>query len=274
MSITVQNYAQVGEASAAMARDRDAVFLGGGTLLMRDINEGRAAFSTVIRTTDAAFRTMRATGAGLELGAGMTMSDVLASRELDFLHAAARAVGGPAIRNMASVGGNLFARSPYGDFTAALLALEARVTFAGGRELPLDEMLRTRESATDGVVSHVTVPRPPGGAEFRFVKVSRVKPKGVAVLSIAALLPMSAGRIQDARIAYGAMAPTPIRVTAVEQALEGRTLDAQGISAALAAATQGTSPATDAIASEWYRREVAPVHLRRLLLGETAGSRR
>ena len=274
MSITVQNFAQVSEASAAMSRDRDAVFLGGGTLLMRDLNEGRAGFSTMIRTTDAAFRTMRTTGAGLELGAGMTMSDVLAARELELLHAAARAVGGPAIRNMASVGGNLFAASPYGDFTTALLALEARVSFAGGRELPLEEMLRGRDGRAEGVVSHVTVPRPPGGAEFRFVKASRVKPKGVAVLSIAALLPLSAGRIQGARVAYGAMAPTPIRVHAVEQALEGRTLDAQGISAALAAATQGTSPATDAIASEWYRHEVAPVHLRRLLLGETSGGAR
>lgn len=274
MTVTVHSYAQLSEAVAAMARERDATFLGGGTLVMRGINEGRPGLTTIIRTTDAGFGTVRATGSAFEIGAGTTMSGILANRELDFLHAAARAVGGPAIRNMASVGGNLFAHAPYGDFTTALLALEARVHFGGGREMALEDMLRDRERAAQDVVSHVTVPRPVSGALFRFHKISRVRPKGIAVISIAAHLPMSGGRIQGARIAYGAMAPTPIRVPAVEQALEGKNLDAQDISQAIAAATQGTSPATDAIASEWYRREVAPVHLRRLLLGESAEARR
>jgi CO/xanthine dehydrogenase FAD-binding subunit len=63
------------------------------------------------------------------------------------------------------------------------------------------------------------------------------------------------------------MAPTPIRVPAVERALEGKMLDEAGIAAALAAATDRLDPPTDPLASAWYRRETAPVHLRRLLLG-------
>jgi xanthine dehydrogenase iron-sulfur cluster and FAD-binding subunit A len=112
------------------------------------------------------------------------------------------------------------------------------------------------------------VPRPASPEAFRFRKAARVRPKGVAVVSIAAYLPLAGGRIAGARIAYGAMAPTPIRARAVERALEGRSLDAAGIAPALAAAGEGTSPATDALASAWYRREVAAIHLRRLLLGE------
>ena len=114
----------------------------------------------------------------------------------------------------------------------------------------------------------VSVPRPASPDAFRFRKVARVKPKGVSVLSIAAHLPVTGGRIAGARVAYGAMAPTPIRARAVERALEGRSLDAAGIAPALAAAAEGTSPATDALASAWYRREVVAIHLRRLLLGE------
>ena len=90
------------------------------------------------------------------------------------------------------------------------------------------------------------------------------------MLSIAAHLPQNAGRISGARIAYGAMGPTPLRAKAVERVLEGRSLDAATIAAAKTAALEGTQPATDAIASEWYRREVLPVHLGRLLAGETA----
>ena len=68
-------------------------------------------------------------------------------------------------------------------------------------------------------------------------------------MSIAAHLPNSGGRISQARIAYGAMAPTPVRARGVERALEGKSLDASAIQAAKAAALEGTRPATDAIAS-------------------------
>ena len=105
-------------------------------------------------------------------------------------------------------------------------------------------------------------------------KVTRVHPKGISVLSIAAQLPLASGRVTGARIAYGAMGPTPLRAKAAERALEGRSLDAAGIAPALAVAADGTSPADDAIASAWWRREILPVHLRRLLLGASASVRR
>jgi CO/xanthine dehydrogenase FAD-binding subunit len=114
----------------------------------------------------------------------------------------------------------------------------------------------------------VAFKRPASGA-FRFAKVTRVRPKGVSVLSIAAQLPASGGRVTGARIAYGAMAQTPVRAKAAERALEGRSLDAAGIAPAVATAADGTSPVDDAIASAWWRREILPVYLRRLLLNET-----
>jgi CO/xanthine dehydrogenase FAD-binding subunit len=55
---------------------------------------------------------------------------------------------------------------------------------------------------------------------------------------------------------------------AAARALAGRVLDAASIAAAVAAATEGTSPANDSLASAWYRREVVGVHLRRLLAGQ------
>lgn len=271
MTVTVRTFAQLNDAAAALGAERDAAFLGGGTLVMRALNEGKAKFSSIVRTEDAVFRTIRTAGAAIDIGAGATMSDVLASRDLAFLHPVARAVGGPAIRNMATVGGNLFAESPYGDFATALLVLDARVAIAGamgGREIPLDEFLKNRSGGTHGLVSHISITHPASADAFRFLKVSRVHPRGISVLCIAAHLPLAGGRIQSARVAYGAMAPTPIRVMAVERALEGRSLDDAGIAPAITVASEGTSPASDAIASDWYRREVVPVHLKRLLLGQ------
>jgi xanthine dehydrogenase small subunit len=269
MPITVKTCATLGEAASALQSDRTARFLAGGTLVMRALNEGDVSISTVVRSTDRGFAEFRSAGARVTIGAGVTMAQIIANRELLFLHPVARAVGGPAIRNMATVGGNLFAPCPYGDFTAALLALEATLAVQGGysgRETPLEEFLANRERH-NGLVASVTFNRPTNPDAFRFRKVSRVKPKGISVLSIAAHLPMNGGRIAGARVAYGAMAPTPIRAKSVERALEGRSLDEAGISSAVAAAAEGTTPASDAIASAWYRREMVAVHLKRLLLG-------
>lgn len=87
-------------------------------------------------------------------------------------------------------------------------------------------------------------------------------------MSIAALLPLSGGRVQGARISFNGMGATPLRAKAAERALEGETLDAAGVAAACAACLDGLDPQDDALATAWWRRETAPVHLRRLLLGE------
>ena len=272
MTVGLQTFETLRDASAAVGRDPSARFLGGGTLLVRALNEGVADFSTLVRCTDRTLAGIRASGSRLRIGAGVTMAAVLASRDLAFLHPAARAVGGPAVRAQATVGGNLFAPPPYGDFTAALLALDARVSVQGGyspRDMPLDEFLRSRDTTdtmTRPAVAAVEVARPRGERAFRFLKVSRVRPKGVSLLTIAARLEESAGRLSGVRIAYANMGPVPMRAAAVERALEGRRLERSVVEAAAAVAVDGCSPPTDALASAWYRREVLPVHLSRLLL--------
>jgi CO/xanthine dehydrogenase FAD-binding subunit len=271
VSITVKSFARLAEAANALASERAAHFFGGGTLIMRAVNESDPSVQTIVRSTDPALLHIGVSSGRIELGAGVTMAAILAERELSFLHPVARAVGGPAVREAATVGGNLFAHSPYGDFAAALLALDATVALAGGlgqRELPLEEFLGRRDRG-HAVVATVAFKRPPPDS-FRFSKVTRVHPKGISVLSISAQVPVASSRITGARIAYGAMAPTPVRAKAAERALEGRALDAAGIAPALAVAADGTSPADDAIASAWWRREILPVHLRRLLLGAAA----
>jgi CO/xanthine dehydrogenase FAD-binding subunit len=172
---------------------------------------------------------------------------------------------------MGTVGGNLFAPSPYGDFTVALLALDATVSVQGGfgvRDVPIEEFLQSRERLSGALVLSVSCQRPASADAFRYRKIARIKPKGGSVITLAAHLPMSGGRITGARIALGSMAPTQIRAKAAERALEGRPLDASTMAAAAAAVAEGTSPADNALASAWYRREIVGVHLRRLLAGQ------
>lgn len=262
MTTRVETYPTLAEAARAVGTG--AIYHGGGTVVMRAVNAG-AAPARIVRTTDPSLREIRARGDTLTLGAGVTMAQVLAERDLAFLHPVARLIGGPQVRNMATVGGNLFAPHPYGDFAVALLALGARVVTAGlGAPRPIEDLLRERDRPA-GLVAAIEVPRPRDPRAFGFLKVSRVKPKGVSVLSLAALLPREGGAIRGARVAWGAMGPGPRRGDAVERALEGQRLDGAAIDRAARAGAEGLDPPTDAIASAWYRREVAGVHLRRLL---------
>src|SRR5215510_13210721 len=147
MPVTVKTFATSGEAAAALSADRAARYLGGGTLVMRALNEGDVSISTIVRANDGALTRIDAGGPRVTIGAGVSFARILAERDLGFLHAPARSIGGPAVRNMGTVGGNLFAPVPYGDFTVALLALDAVVSVQGGlggREIPLDEFLQSR----------------------------------------------------------------------------------------------------------------------------------
>ncbi len=231
----------------------------------------RSSRLSAFSITEKASGSVEVSGGEVSIDAAATMSDVIAHPDLAWLASAAHSVGTPAVRNMATVGGNLYARSPYGDFAVALLALGASVLAVGtggAQTWPLEEFFEKRESAFKGcIVTGVKFTAPPNAADFCFRKVSRVKPGGLSVLSIGAVIREGADAlITEARVAYGAMAPTPIRAKAVEAALIGRPRTAAGIAEALARAADGTSPADDAVASAWYRRAVIPVHLRRLLL--------
>src|SRR5262245_66555420 len=108
MPVTVKTFASSGEAAAALSSDRGARYLGGGTLVMRALNEGDVSISTVVRVTDRALKRIDVSGARVVIGAGVTLARVLAERDLAFLHPPARSIGGPAVRNMGTVGGNLF----------------------------------------------------------------------------------------------------------------------------------------------------------------------
>ena len=149
MSLALQTFSTVTEASVAL-KAAGARYLGGGTFLVRDANEGDVSFSTFVRATEPSLYAIAMSGSEVRIGASATMAAVARHRDLGFLAKVANAIGGPAIRNMATVGGNLFAESPYGDFTVALLALDARVSVAeagtaGRRVATRDLPCRTRQ---------------------------------------------------------------------------------------------------------------------------------
>ena len=108
------------------------------------------------------------------IGAGVTLAELGARAELAFLAPALDAIGSPTIRNMATIGGNLFAPAPYGDLAVCLIALGASAKVAGAkgvREMQVEEIIRKDIKAGEIVTTISFDPPEPGS--FRFAKAAR-----------------------------------------------------------------------------------------------------
>ena len=268
MSIEVHSADTVSQVGAVLTGS--AKYFAGGTLLMRQVNYGDQSIDRLVVSDDPVLKQIQSQGEQITIGAGATMSEIIRHPDLRFLSEVARSVGGPAGRNMATIGGNLFAPRPYGDMATALLALNANINWADGQQQPIEQLLEQQAgnstpSGSGKVVTSVSLQIPARGA-FKYLKVSRVKPKGVSLITLAANLHRENGRIGEASISFGGMAPMSRRARSAEQALHGASLDEAGIERCLSVCTEGMEPADDALASAWYRRQVAPVYLKRLLL--------
>lgn len=266
MSLALHAAQSPREACSRIAR-REARLIAGGTLVLAEVNNEETATTALVDLAPLKLRGIKLANSQATLGAMTTMADIAAHPKLKFLRPVAEAIGGPAVRNMATVGGNLHADAPYGDLGVALLALDAKVTLEMARQrktLSLEEFYAQRAELGAYVLTAVNFALPAANTFF-FSKAIRRKPVGASVVAVAAQLPRKGKKLAGPRIAFGAMAPRPIRAKAAEAALDGKALDEATIAAAAVLSTKECEPQTDPYASAWYRREIAPVHLARLL---------
>lgn len=167
-------------------------------------------------------------------------------------------------------GKGCFAASP-SDLATALVALDGvlRVTGpAGRREVPVREFytpLRTT-LAPGEIVTEVRIPAPPAEARQSFLKFTLRTPVDFAVASVAAVVQVRDGVCAEARLALGAVSPVPVRATAAEESLRGKTLDEAAARAAAEAAVAGAKP----LSGNAYKVEIAKTLVTRALWPEAA----
>lgn len=258
----------VEQATGLMAEHGNALkVMAGGTNLLRYMPPGAGGY--VMGLNRLGLDEVEQVDGGWSIGSGVTMARLRADVGLPVLQAAARQVGGPAVQNMATIGGNLHARQPYGDVAVALLALDAMLTFvspAGERTQPLAEFFSAWHNGSPPsgeLLTRVNIPAPAG--EAAFLKHGHKALNSSTIVSVAARIVKQGGSVAEARIALGGCGPHPLRCEPAEDALTGSALDEQTIAAAAKTAETGVSPATDAVATEWYRRRMAGVFVRRAL---------
>jgi len=179
-------------------------------------------------------------------------------------------IGGVQTQNRGTIGGNIANASPAGDTLPPLLVLDAQVDLisaTGERSLALSDFLRgpgQTALATHEIICRIRFAPLPRGARSLFLRLGNRQGMVISVVSAAFVLQLDGhGRVEDARIALGAVAPTAIRCTEAEALLRGRRLDGDLIARAADAAVAAARPISDVRASAAYRRHGVGVLVRR-----------
>ncbi|MCS6774877.1 MAG: FAD binding domain-containing protein, partial [Thermoflexales bacterium] len=271
------------EAAALLERYAGAArVVGGGTdYFVDESHNGARVLVDVTRLRG--LREVRQEGDDVVIGCGATHAQIVASPLVQqggtALAEACGQIGGPQVRNVATLAGNIAHALPAADGTLALLALGGEVQVAWAEHgalhtewLPLAQAFKgPGQSAIDSTRQIIAAARfrPTGSGEASaFARVMR--PQGVAlpIMGLAVRLALtSEGLVSRVRIATGPAGPVPFRAEQTEAFLLGHALDeatlAQAAEVLLGEVRLRTSPHR---ATAEYRREILPVLLRRALL--------
>ena len=251
--------------AARLVGQPGTALMGGGTLLMPQATAGALGAECVVGLHGAGLDYVRRNGA-TAIGAMSPLATLATLDDLPALRSAARGVGGWALRNTATLGGNLHAAAPYGDLAPVLLALDATVRLVGTggeRTLALADWLNEEGGNRAEVLAEVVVPPPRGVTAHR--RLARRAANSPAVVGAAVRLVIEDGTVAEARVALGAVAPRALRAAAAEDRLTGAPADPAAIAEAAAAAADAASPVDDPVASAWYRRRMTAVCVRHAL---------
>jgi aerobic carbon-monoxide dehydrogenase medium subunit len=180
-------------------------------------------------------------------------------------------VGSIQVRNLATLGGNMCNAAPSADMAPPLVALEAEAVIAGPkgrRRVPMADFftgVRKTVLGADELLIEFTVPALPARSGGSYMRHTPRRELDIAVVGVASQVTLNDGVCGKARICLASVAPTPVRATAAEQALEGQPLTAQTIERAAELAVQAARPIDDQRGSVDFRRHLVRVLTRRTL---------
>lgn len=265
----------VEEACRILAREPGAAVLAGGTDLMVHLRQpwrGQRPPAVVNVKRIPGLDAIAVADGAIRLGALASLTALIEHpvirAEYPVLPATARYMGSPAVRNLATVGGNLCNASPAADLPPVLLALDAEVGIAGPggpRRLPLERFFRGPGQTVlqpGELLVWVEFPRrrPPWPIRYERLDVRRAMDIAIAGVALAVCRDR---RTRDARVALCAVAPTPIRVREAESVLATEGLTDAAIAQAAELASAAARPISDVRATAAYRGEMVGVLVRR-----------
>lgn len=205
---------------------------------------------------------------GLRIGGLSILGDLERSQivkdKLAILADALNVIASPQIRNLGTIGGNICGAVPSADTVPPLIASGASVALTGKKEertVLLEQFFKGRGQSVlrnDEILTRIIVPDPPENSGGAYIKLMTRSAMELAIVGVGVHLELDDdGKIcRQAKIALGAVAPTPIRARAAEEILNSRVIDANLAGKAGEVAASEASPISNVRASKEYRTEM------------------
>jgi CO/xanthine dehydrogenase FAD-binding subunit len=240
----------------------------GGTDLMVLLEAGKLAQQRFINVWHLPeLRGIEANDDYVTLGAMTTYTQIqqhpILRAEFPLLCAAASVTGSIAIQNRGTIGGNIANASPAGDSLPALLVYEAELELvsAQGTRWTAYRGFHTGYKTTmmraDELIKAIRLPRTTTGWQQHTRKVGTRKAQAIAKVCVAGLAQVEDNLIKDVRLAFGSVAPLPVRVAQTESVLRGQALNASMIETAHQVLISELKPIDDVRSTAGYRAQVA-----------------
>ena len=240
----------------------------GGTDLMVLLEAGKLAHKNYLNIWNLEeLRGIEVTDEHVTLGALTTYTDLQSNQtlrdEFPMLCQAASETGGLAIQNRGTLGGNIVNASPAADSPPALLAYDAELELAsvnGVRWAPYQGFHTGYKQIImrpDELLTRIRLPRTTEGLHQYYRKVGTRKAQAISKVCLAATARMHDGTIADLRIAFGSIAPTPLRCVKTEESLRRVTLDQAMIEKAKVELAREIVPIDDIRSTRDYRLRVS-----------------
>ncbi len=246
-----------------------AKVLAGGTDLLVQMKEGRVHPAVIVDMKNIPeLNCLECDKDGtLHIGAAVSLSKIIAFptviQKFDMFHQACSLIGSAQIKNRATAGGNICNAAPSADAPPPLLCLGAKAISAkagGTRTVPLESFFCGPGQtilAFNEILVELEVPAPPALSAGCYLRHTPREEMDIAVVGVASFLVLANdNRCREARIALGAVAPTPIRATKAESVLRGKAFSAGLVRQAAKAASDESRPISDIRASAEHRREM------------------
>lgn len=257
----VTSYIPSDLAEALAIRAREPVTLyGGGTDLMIEAPDD-ASYLFLGKLPE--LRGIRDDDSYIRIGSECTFTEIIEnSLTPAILREAASGIGGPAIRNLGTIGGNIGNGSPKADSVLILFAANASVVLKsekGDRTVPVRDFYlgkRKIDLKNDEIIAEVLLPRF-GLTNYSYTKIGARKAQAISRVAFAGILDLENGRIKNCSVAFGAVSDKVVCRPDIDAMLIGLTLaDASAKKAAyLAAFDQAIVPIAGRISAE-YRKTV------------------
>jgi aerobic carbon-monoxide dehydrogenase medium subunit len=257
-------------------RGPETKLLAGGTDLLPQMKNSVVMPKRVIDLSGVArVKIVECDTKGLRIGAAVPARQVEQDPRVREGYAAvaesAALLGSVQVRNLATVGGNICNAAPSADMAPPLVALEAQAVIAGPkgeRRVPLSDFftgVRKTVVGPDEVLVEIFVPAPGPHSGGSYIRHTPRRELDIAVVGVASQVTIANGVCAKARISLAAVAPTPVRATAAEAALEGKPLTPELIERAADLAGQAAKPISDQRGSADFRRHLVRILTRRTL---------